>query len=116
MVKKVREITIKESKGIFELVLGKISKESEYDFEGISSFKKILSKEKARILDTIKYKNPESIYNLAKMLKRPFKAVIDDLKLLERFGFIEFTKEKVKNRIRHKPTIIVDHMVIHIRI
>ncbi len=116
MTKKIREITIKESKGTFDLVLGKISKEAKYDFDGISSFKKILSKEKARILDTIKYKKPESIYSLAKILKRPFKAVTDDLKLLERFGFIEFTKEKVKNRIRHKPEIIVDHMIIHIRI
>ena len=114
--KKIREITIKEVKGTFDLVLGKIPEEGNYDFDGLSSFKKLLSKEKARILDTIKYKKPSSIYGLAKMLNRPFKAVMDDLKLLERFGFIEFIEEKVKNRTRHKPEIVVDHMIIHIKI
>jgi predicted transcriptional regulator len=110
--KKTREVTIKESAGSFTL----FNKNEEYDFDGISSLKKILSNEKARILDTIKYKNPKSIYGLAKMLGRPFKAVMDDIQLLERFGFIELIKEKTKNRVRHKPEIVVDEMIIHFKI
>lgn len=116
MVKKTREVTIKEVKGTFDLIRSSIPKEGNYDFDGLSSLKKLLSKEKARILDVIKYKNPNSIYGLAKILKRPFKAVMDDVKLLERFGFIELIEEKTKNRIRHKPEIVVDHMVIRLRI
>jgi len=50
------------------------------------------------------------------MLGRPFKAVMDDIKLLERFGFIDLIQEKVNGRTRHKPEIVVDHMVIHIKI
>lgn len=113
MVKKIREVTIKESTGSFNLFK---SDNSDYDFDGLDSLRKILSKEKARMLDVIKYQDPKSIYGLAKLLGRPFKATMDDVKLLERFGFIELIEEKTKNRIRHKPEIIVDEMVIHLRI
>jgi predicted transcriptional regulator len=113
---KVREVLIKESKGGFTLFGSKEEEKEEYDFDGLSSLKKLLSKEKAKILDVVKYKKPGSIYSLAKMLNRPFKAVFEDVKLLERFGFIELVAEKTKNRIRHKPEIVVDHMIIHIKI
>ncbi|MCR4327148.1 MAG: hypothetical protein NUV46_01035 [Nanoarchaeota archaeon] len=113
MVKtKIREVLLKESEGSFIFIKGK----EKYNFDGISSLKKVLSKEKARILDTIKYKNPSSIYALSKTLKRPFKAVMDDIKILERFGFIELVKEKVNGRTCHKPIIVVDEMVIHFKI
>ncbi len=113
---KIREVTIKESKGSFHLFGSKEKIDEKYDFDGLSSLKQLLSKEKARMLDVIKYQKPGSIYSLAKMLNRPFKAVFDDVKLLERFGFIELIAEKTKNRVRHKPEIIVDHMIIHVKI
>ena len=103
---------VKESGGTFGFLKGK----EKYDFDGLSSLRQILSKEKAKMLDAIKYKEPESIYRLAKTLKRPFKAVRDDVKLLERFGFIELREEKTKRRIRHRPVIVVDEMVIHLKI
>ncbi|PJE81851.1 hypothetical protein COU58_00295 [Candidatus Pacearchaeota archaeon CG10_big_fil_rev_8_21_14_0_10_32_42] len=109
---KIREVLIKESEGNYVFLKGK----EKYNFDGISSLKKILSKEKAKILDTIKYKNPTSIYNLSKILNRPFKAVSDDVKLLERYGFIELVKEEVNGRVRHKPIIVVDEMIIHFKI
>lgn len=113
---KIREVTIKESKGGFFLFGNKENFNSKYDFDGLSSLRQLLSKEKAKILDVIKHKKPGSIYEVSKILKRPFKAVFDDIKLLERFGFIELISEKTKNRIRHKPEIIVDHMIIHLKI
>ncbi|HIH52484.1 hypothetical protein COT60_02450 [Candidatus Pacearchaeota archaeon CG09_land_8_20_14_0_10_30_9] len=109
---KVREVIIKEGGGTFSFLTGK----EKYDFDGLSSLKKILSKEKAKILDAVKYKEPKSIYNLAKILKRPFKSVFDDVKLLERFGFIELKKEKTKGRERLKPIISIDEMIIHFKI
>ena len=45
-----------------------------------------------------------------------FKSVNDDLKLLERFGFVELIEEKTKNRIRHKPIIVVDTITINFKI
>jgi len=113
---KVREVFVKESKGGFSIFGSREEENNEYDFDGLSSLKKLLSNEKAKILDVVKYKKPGSIYSLAKMLSRPFKAVFDDVKLLERFGFIELIQEKTKNRIRHKPEIVVDHMIIHLKI
>ncbi len=112
---KVREVYLKESKGNFYLLSPKENK-NEYDFDGLSSLRKILSKEKARILDVIKYEKPNSIYELAKKLKRPFKSVFDDVKLLQRFGFISFKQEKINNRYRHKPEIVVDQITIHVKV
>jgi len=113
---KIREITISESKGAFSLFSkAKLTKE-EYDFEGLNALRSLLSNEKARILHVIKQEKPTSIYDLAKKLGRDFKAVMIDLKVLERFGFIEFIEEKVKNRTRHRPEIIVDTMIINIKI
>jgi len=113
---KVREITIRESKGAFSMFRkSKISKKG-YDFSGILALRQLLSNEKARILHVIKTQKPKSIYDLAKKLERGFKSVNDDIKLLERFGFIELTEEKTKKRIRHKPEIIVDTITIHLKV
>lgn len=112
--RKVREITIQESKGTFSIL--KNSSNKEYDFSGISALRQILSNEKSRILDVIKSQNPSSIYDLTKKLGRNFKSVSDDIKLLERFGFIELVEEKTKNRIRHKPIIVVDTITVHFKI
>lgn len=113
MKTRIREITITESKGIFKKT--KTSKQG-YDFSGILALRQLLSNEKARILHIIKTQKPKSIYDLAKKLDRGFKSVNDDLKILERFGFIELVEEKTKKRIRHRPKIIVDTITIHIKV
>ncbi len=113
---KTREIFIKESYGAFDLFRKPGVSKADYDFSGIAALRQLLSNEKARILDTIKTKNPKSIYELAKILKRDFKQVSEDIKLLERFGFIELVEEKTKNRIRHKPEIAVDRILINVQI
>jgi predicted transcriptional regulator len=110
-----REITIKESKGTFSL-FKKTTKDKGYDFSGISSLRQLLNNEKARILSVIKTEKPSSLYDLTKKLGRSFKSVHDDVKLLERFGFIELVEEKANNRTRHRPKIVSDIITIHIRI
>ena len=113
---KTREITITDEGGAFTSFFKMFKTEESYDFEGIALLRKILSNEKARILHTIKTKKPKSIYELAKVLKRDFKSVIDDVKLLEKFGFIDMIAEKSGNRERLKPVLVVDSMHIHIKI
>jgi predicted transcriptional regulator len=112
---KTRDITIYEGKGSFLFRKTGTSKK-DYDFSGIQALRQLLNNEKARILHVIKNQEPKSIYDLAKKLGRGFKAVNDDIKLLERFGFIELIEEKTKNRIRHKPEIVVDRIIINIDI
>ncbi len=113
---KTREITITESKGAFSIFKKSKTSKKDYNFEGVSALRQLLSNEKARILHVIKNQKPNSIYSLAKKLNRGFKSVNDDIKLLERFGFIELIEEKTKNRIRHRPEIIVDTITIHLKV
>lgn len=114
---KTREVTIVDKAGAFETIFKKFSEEKEdYDFEGLSTLRKLLSNEKARLLNTIKTKNPNSIYDLAKMLKRDFKSVSNDIKLLERFGFLDMLSEKTGKRMRLKPIVVVDSININIRV
>ena len=115
-VKKIREITLVESKGAFSLFKKQGNSKEDYDFSGVLALRQILSNEKARILHVIKTQHPQSIYDLAKKLKRGFKSVNDDIKLLQKFGFVELIEEKTKKRKRHKPEIVADIITIHLKI
>lgn len=114
----MREITIKESEGAFGILplknLG--LKKEKYDFSGVVALRKLLSKERVRMLNTIKEQEPGSIYDLAKKLNRGFKSVFEDIKLLERFGLIELIEERKNRRIRHKPILISDTLTIHLHL
>ena len=66
------------------------------------------------MLHIIKTKKPESIYELAKLLGRDFKAVRHDIKLLERFGFIELISSHKQGRERLRPVLDVDRITINI--
>lgn len=113
---KTREITIRESKGTFSIFKSSDLSKDSYDFSGMLALRQLLSNEKARILDAIKNEKPLSIYNLAKKLNRGFKSVNDDVKLLQRFGFVELIEEHTKKRIRYKPVLTVDNIIINIKI
>jgi len=113
---KTIEITIKESKGAFSIFKQSGSSKKDYDFSGPLALRQLLSNEKARILHVIKEKQPKSIYDLSKILKRGFKSVNDDVKFLQRFGFIDLVEEKTKNRQRHKPVLAVNEVIFHFKI
>ena len=114
---KTRQISIVGHRDAFTALLRKFSKEKEeYDFESLAALRNILSNEKARILHVIKNKEPKSMYELAKVLKRDFKSVSEDVKLLERFGFIELVSEKSGERDRLRPILDADTINIEIKI
>ncbi|HLC15444.1 MAG TPA: HTH domain-containing protein [Thermodesulfovibrionia bacterium] len=116
MASKTREITIIESKGTFSILRKGLFSRQDFDFEGLSALRRLLSNEKARLLHVLKTQKPGSIYLLAKKLGRNFKTVSDDIKLLERFGFINLVAEKTKNRKRHRPELISDTITINLKI
>ena len=87
-----------------------------HDFSDVKLLRNILSNEKSRILHVLKSKNPKSIYGLAKLLGRDFKSVREDVKVLERFGFIEFHSEKKGKRESLKPVLLVDKIEIVVNI
>ena len=116
MAKKIKEIIITQSKGAFSIFSRKQEDKEDYDFSGVLALRQLLSNEKARILHIIKTQKPKSIYELAKTLKRGFKSVNDDVKLLKRFGFIELVEEKTKKRSRLRPELIIDNIIIHLKV
>lgn len=112
---KTRDINIVDEEGTFTTFFKKITGEQDnYDFEGIHALRQLLSNEKAKMLHIIKTKRPTSIYNLAKLLKRDFKSVNEDIKLLERFGFIDLISEKTGKRERLRPVLVIDSIHINI--
>jgi len=107
---KTRYLDLNIEKGNFVTKL--ISGSQSYDFSDMALLRKVLSKEKARILYTLKTKNPKSIYELSKLLKRDFKAVREDIKILERFGIIEFHASRTGKREALTPVLTIDQLNI----
>ena len=109
---KVINISIAPTK--FNFIFKKFQGEkSDFDFSDISLLRQVLSNEKAKILYTIKNQKPESLYLLAKTLKRNFKSVRDDVLDLERFGFIDLEKNSKGERKRIKPVLAVKSLQIN---
>ncbi len=114
---KIRDIDIFEEGGTFSTFFKRMTGEhADYNFEGIHDLRQLLSNEKAKILNTIKTKKPSSIYALAKSLGRDFKSVNDDIRLLEKFGFVDLIAEKTGKRERLKPILAVESIHINIKI
>jgi len=113
---KTREITITDEGGAFNVIFKRFRGDKNYDFEGLAMLRKLLSNEKARLLNVLKKKKPKSIYELAKMLNRDFKSVSDDVKLLEKFGFLDMISEKTGKRERLRPVLVVDSLSINIKV
>ena len=115
--KKKRVIDIYITPTSFSFLFKKISgkKAEDYDFSGISDLRKLLSNERAKILYVIKNQKPLSIYALAKALGRDFKAVVKDLKILEKFGFIKLIAEKKSNRKTIRPEVEIEALTINLQ-
>ena len=96
-------------------------KSNEPEFN-LKHLRQLLSDEKAKILYVIKTKKPVSIYALARILGRDFKAVSQDVRLLEHFGFILLKEEQDKKgkelsmRKRLRPVLNLDKLQISIEI
>ena len=108
---KTRTITIAEKEGAFSTIFSKIKGSKKKESE-ISNLRQLLSNEKARLLNICKTKQPTSIYELAKLLGRDFKAVRHDIKILEQFGIVELISSIKHGRERLKPVVDADKVVI----
>ncbi len=114
---KTRTISIKGKSGAFSTLFHKFKGEKQdINYNEIAAIRQLLSNEKAKLLHIIKTKQPASIYELAKLLGRDFKAVRHDIKLLEQFGFIELISSNKKGRERLRPIVDMDRLVLNIDI
>jgi predicted transcriptional regulator len=111
--KKVGEVDINlEKHGAFSVLFRKVGLVSEEP--SVDMLRQIFSNERARMINTINSQKPGSIYSLAKFLGRDFKAVKQDIKLLERFGIIELEEVKGKARRTLKPVLKLKGLQINL--
>ena len=100
----VKKININLEEGTFKTIFKKIIGDSnDYNISEISNVRRLLNNQKARILHIIKIRNPSSIYELTKILHRDFRTVKEDLKLLQKFGFIDLIIKYKGKRKRLNP-------------
>lgn len=112
---RTRIVNLSVTPGTFASLFKRLrGKSTEYDFSQITELRQLLSNEKAKILHTIQTHNPDSIYKLARVLGREFKSVREDIKVLEKYGFIELKAESKGNRKRLKPLLAIDALQINI--
>lgn len=64
----------------------------------------------------LKTKQPNSIYQLAKLLGRDFKSVRQDISLLEGLGFIEMIPIHKGKREKLKPLLVIDELKVDIKL
>ena len=113
--KKTRTISLSEKEGTFSTIFQRFKTTKKQESE-IASLRHLFSNEKARLLHICKTKEPSSIYELAKLLGRDFKAVRLDIKLLEKFDFIELISSHKHGREGLRPIVDADEIVITINI
>lgn len=78
----------------------RVKKEEGIYFDSIDTMRSILTNNRLLILKTIREQNPNSIYELAKLLRRDLKNVNQDLKLLYDIGLVTLEKlEEDKKRV-----------------
>ena len=66
-----------------------------------------------RIIQRLKEKKPKSIYELAKLLKRDFKNVYEDVMFLAELGIIGI-KESKNGRRQKQPVLLSDELLFDI--
>jgi predicted transcriptional regulator len=95
VLKEFAEILAKARRG------EKIERHEEISFENIDTLRKVLTEKRMELLHAIKQYAPESVYELAKILKRDLKSVNIDIQVLENLGLINLeTKREERKKVR----------------
>jgi predicted transcriptional regulator len=90
-----------------------VKPQSVISFESLKTMRKFITDERLRILKAIKKNKPESIYELAQLLKRDTKNVSDDVHYLSELGLIEIKKTK-DGRQKTKPVVEYEKILVEI--
>lgn len=95
----------------FRKLAEQVKKTEKARFGKLSSLRRIITEEKMRMLREIKESSPDSIYELAKSLKRDIKSVREDLKQLASIGFVKLKRLKTKKKIKKtKPILAIERL------
>ena len=74
----------------------------------------MLTRKRLELLRAIREHRPDSIYELAKILKRDLKNVTEDVKFLSQLGLVKLKKSQVDKK--KKSTPVVDYSKISFEI
>jgi predicted transcriptional regulator len=91
----------------------KVQKHKGVYFENLDTMRRVLTEERLRILKTIKTNNPQSIYELAKLIGRDIKNTFNDVQFLAQVGLIELKKAK-DGREKTTPQVNYDQILLEI--
>ena len=73
-----------------------VQKKTAIYFSNLKEMRKVLTEKRLNLLKAVKDKKPASIYELAKMVNRDIKNVLQDLAYLQELGLVEITETKDK--------------------
>jgi len=93
----------------------KVKKHEGISFDSIDAMRKVLTEERLKVLRAIKKEHPESIYELAKKLKRDIKNTFNDVQFLAEAGLLELKKTK-NGREKTTPLVNYDKILLEISV
>ena len=82
-------------------------------FTGLEAMRKVLTAKRLELLHIIKEQEPDSIYELSKIVKRDIKNVNDDLLVLKDIGLVSVSRAR-KGRERIIPRVNYDKIQLEI--
>lgn len=96
----------------------KIPKESrdEVGFTSIEAARNFLTRERLSLMRTIRNGHPGSLYELAKMVKRDFKNVQEDIRILEKHGLVRIARQQRGKRKVKVPRVPFEEIALKIAI
>ncbi|MBI2988849.1 MAG: hypothetical protein HYY45_18975 [Deltaproteobacteria bacterium] len=91
----------------------KIDKRRGVYFTSLEAMRKVLTEKRLELLHIIKDQQPDSVYELSKIVKRDLKNINSDLELLRDIGLVSMSKAR-KGRERVIPRVNYDKIQLEI--
>ncbi len=89
---------------------------NEVGFTSIEAVRNFLTRERLALMRTIRSRHPASLYELAKMVKRDFKNVQEDIGILVRHGLVRISSEPRGKRKVKVPQVLFEEIALKIAI
>jgi len=71
--------------------------------ESLDDARKLFTPERIKFLSTVREESPDSLYALAKLLKKDFKTISTDARMLSNAGILRLVNHKVGKRNKVRP-------------
>jgi len=94
----------------------RVQSRDEVGFTSIEAARNFLTRERLALMRTIRTRHPDSLYKLAKMVKRDFKNVQEDIGILERHGLVRISKQPRGKRQVKVPQVLFEEIALKIAI